>query len=141
MNGNAYMDDLMDDKKYLRQKLRDKIKNQRQSRNKTKRLPTKKNPEGVYEFVEAIQKDRKKMSFPDLLAKYKEFSEEYLDIFRIVSSRDLSQEEMERLKQMLIQKEMIESGQITLEEASSMTSQQLAERYQPDLLKSNVSTI
>lgn len=131
------MDDLMDDKKYLRQKLRDRIKNQRQSRNKTKRLPAKRNPEGVYEIVEAIQKDRNKMSFPDLIAKYKEFSEEYLDIFRIVSSRDLSQEEMERLKQMLIQKDMIESGQITLEEASSMTSQQLAERYQPDLLKSN----
>ncbi len=134
------MDQLMDDKKYLRQKLREKIKNQRQARNKTKRLP-KKNPEGVYEIVEAIQKDRKTMSFPDLVTKYKEFSEEYLDIFRIVSSRDLSEEDMNRLKEMLMQKEMIESGQITLEEASSMTSQQLAKRYQPDLLKSNISTI
>lgn len=128
------MDDLMNDKKYLRQKLRDKIKNQKQSRNKTKRLPAKKNPEGVYEIVQAIQKDRSRLSFPDLLAKYKDFSEEYLEIFRIASSRDLTTEEMQRLKNMLIQKEMIESGQITLEEASSMTSEQLAQRYQPELL-------
>ena len=75
------------------------------------------------------------MSFPDLLAKYKDFSEEYLEIFRVASSREMSSEEMQRLKDMLIQKQMIESGQITLEEASSMTSEQLARRYQPDLLK------
>lgn len=131
------MDDLMDDKKYLKQKLRDKLKQQKQARNKTKRLPIKRNPEGVYEIVEAIQKDRTKMSFPDLLAKYKDFSEEYLEIFRIASSRDMNIEEMQRLKEMLIQKEMIESGQITLEEASSMTSKQLAQRYQPELLKKN----
>lgn len=129
------LDNLMDDKKYLRQKLRDKLKQQKQSRNKTKRLPTKKSPEGIYEIVEAIQRDRTKMNFPDLLAKYKDFSDEYIDIFRVASSRDLTKEEMQQLRNMLIQKEMIERGDITLEEASSMTSEQLARRYQPDLLK------
>ena len=131
---NSNMDDLMDDKKYLRQKLRDKLKDKKNSRQK-KNIPNKKTPNGIYEIVEAIQRDRKNMNFPDLLSKYKSFSEEYLDIFRVVSSRDMSTEEMKRLKDMLIQKEMIESGSITLEEASSMTSEQLAKRYQPELLK------
>ncbi len=129
------IDNLMDDRKYLREKLRNKIKGKQQSRQKSKRLPAKQNPEGVYEIVEAIQRDRTRMSFPDLLAKYKDFSEEYLEIFRVASSREMSSEEMDRLKDMLMQKSMIESGQITLEEASSMTSEQLAKRYQPDLLK------
>lgn len=131
------MDDLMDDKKYLRQKLRDKLKQHKLSRNKTKRLPKKQSPEGIYEIVKAIQHDRTRLSFPDLLAKYKDFSEEYLEIFRIASSREMSEEEMDRLKTMLIQKEMIERGDITLEEASSLTSEQLARRYQPELLKQN----
>lgn len=130
------MDDLMDDKKYLRQKLRDKLKQQQKNRQK-KNLPNKKNPEGVYEIVEAIQNDRKNMSFAELLTKYKDFSEEYLDIFRVASSRDMSVEEMNRLKDMLVQRELIESGALTLEEASSMTSEQLARRYQPELLNKN----
>ena len=134
MNNSNNMDNLMDDKQYLRQKLREKLQEKKNSRQK-KNIPSKKNPDGVYEIVEAIQNDRKCMNFPDLLTKYKDFSEEHLEIFRVASSRDMSQEEMTRLKDMLIQKEMIESGQITLEEASSMTSEQLARRYQPDLLK------
>ncbi len=132
------MDDLMNDKNFLRQKLRDKINAQRKSR-LSKKIPKKNSetPEGIYEIVECIQEDRKRMNFPDLLAKYKTFSEEYLDIFRVASSRDMSSEEMKRLKDMLIQKAMIESGQMTLEEASSLTSEQLAKRYQPELLKQN----
>lgn len=129
------IDSLMDDKEHLRQKLREKLKAKRNARKKTKRIPPKKNPQGVYEIVEAIQRDRTKMNFPDLLEKYKTFSEEHLDIFRVASSRVMDAEEMQRLKHMLLQKEMIESGQITLEEASSMTSEQLAKRYQPELLK------
>ncbi len=129
--------DNMDDKNFLRQKLRNKIKSQKHMRNKTKRLPKSVEPEGVYEIVQAIQKDRQNLSFQELLAKYKKFSEEYLEIFRIVSSRNLSVDEMEQLKHMIAQKEMIESGQMTLEEASSMTSKQLAQKYQPELLKKN----
>jgi hypothetical protein len=132
------MDDAMDDKKFLRQKLKDKIKSQRKSR-LSKKIPKNKNemPEGIYETVESIQNDRKKMNFAALLEKYKDFSEKYLDIFRIVSSKDMSEEEMNTLKQMLIKKQMIENGNLTLEEASSLTSQQLAKRYQPELLKEN----
>ena len=131
------MDTLMDDKNHLRQKLREKIKGKQHDR-RTRKVPKKnRTPNGIYEIVESIQNDRKQMSFPDLLAKYKDFSEEHLEIFRVASSRDMSQEEMRRLKDMILQKEMIESGQITLEEASSMTSEQLARRYQPDLLKDN----
>jgi hypothetical protein len=130
------LDNLMDDKQHLRQKLRDKIRGKQMAR-RTRKVPKKKNPQGIYEIVESIQHDRTRMSFPDLLAKYKEFSESHLDIFRVASSRNMDGEEMQRLKHMLMQKEMIESGQITLEEASALTSEQLAKRYQPDLLKNN----
>lgn len=128
-----HIDDLMDDKKFLRQKLKDRLRAQKNKRQK-KNIPQKKS-DGVYETVKAIQKDRIHMKFPDLLAKYKDFSDEYLEIFRIASSRTLDDEEMQRLKKMILQKEMIERGDITLEEASSLTSEQLAKRYQPDLLK------
>jgi len=136
-NQSNNMDALMDDKEHLGQKLREKIKGKQLAR-RTKKVPKKNGtPDGIYETVESIQYDRKQMSFPNLLAKYKDFSEEHLEIFRVASSRDMSQEDMARLKDMILQKEMIENGQITLEEASSMTSEQLARRYQPDLLKNN----
>lgn len=120
----------------LLKRLRDKRTAMRGNRTKTSAVRPLENY-SVVDTIKELLKDKKTMSIPRLNAKYVQLRQEHEPLYNMVLERDISEQELGLLENMITTRENMRDGAISEELAKDTVATQAAEIFAPHLLRPN----
>ena len=122
------------DRELLKKRLRDKTSALRDNRQKRTNLRPLENY-SITDTIKELMKDKKTMSVPRLNAKYIQLRQEHEPLYKMVLSRDISEQELKLLENMVHTRENVRDGNVTEAEAKNKMATEAAELFAPHLLR------